>query len=129
VSKNKESEKMSESGEKFDSLGIIITTTPNVQDQALEAVEVGEKAQSSGKEIGIFLISDGVWNSLKGSGPVSEKLIGLMGKGAKVYASDEHARAGGFPKERALEGVEFVEDMYGVLVDKVMEEWDKVMIW
>jgi sulfur relay protein TusB/DsrH len=120
---------MSESGDKFESLGIIITTTPNVHNLALEAVEVGEKAQSSGKEVGFFLISDGVWNTLKGSGSVSEKLTDLMANGAKVYASDEHVRAGGLPKERTIEGVEFVEDMYDVLVDKVMEEWDRVMIW
>lgn len=120
---------MSESGERFNRLGIIITTTPNVQNLALEAMEIGEKAQKSGKELGIFLISDGVWNALKGSGEVTEKLVNLMANGAKVYASDEHARAGGLPKERAVEGVDFVEDMYGVLVDKIMEDWDKVMIW
>ncbi len=120
---------MSESGENFDSLGIIITTTPNVQNLALEAVEVGDLAQSCGKEVGFFLISDGVWNALKGSGAVSEKLSDLIAKGAKVYASDEHVRAGGLPKARTIEGVEFVEDLYGVLVDKVMEDWDKVMIW
>jgi sulfur transfer complex TusBCD TusB component (DsrH family) len=119
---------MSKEGQKFESLGIIITKTAYVRNLALDAVNIGENAQKAGKKVGVFLFSDGIWIALKGSGTESEKLNELISKGAQVFASDEHAVAGGFPKERALEGVKFVEDSYGVLVDQVMEEWDKVII-
>ena len=118
---------MGDNGEKFDSLGIVIMWTGKIQDMAMHSVEMGLQALDNGKEAEIFLISDGVWIMLKNSGHVSERLENFISKGGRVYASDEHARGGGLPKDSALDGIEWVEDTYGFLVDKIMESWDRVI--
>ena len=112
----------------FDSLGIIIARTSIMTGNARQAVDFGVGAIKKGKEVGIFLISDGVWNALSNSGKVSETLKGLVAEGASLYISDEHARAAGLPRDRIIEGAEFIEDTYKTLVNNVMENWDKVII-
>ncbi len=119
---------MIEPDNKFDSLGIIIARTSIMTGNARQAVDFGMGAAKKGKSVGIFLISDGVWNALNDSGNVSDIIGQLVNDGAKLYISDEHARAAGFPKDRVIEGAEFIEDTYKVLVNSVMEEWDKVII-
>lgn len=112
----------------LDSLGIVLARTATVQGNALQAISLGLQARQRGKEVGVFLISDGVWISLKGAGAVSEKLEELVSAGGKMYISGEHAAAGGLPADRIIEGGQIVEKAYNELVEKVMEEWDKVII-
>ncbi len=108
---------------RFDSLGIIIARTSIMTGNARQAVDFGVGAIKKGKEIGIFLISDGVWNALSDSGKVSETLKELVANGASLYISEEHARAAGLPRNRVIEGAVFIEDTYKTLVEKVMETW------
>ena len=117
-------------GEKkeFNSFGVIIARTPSVHGNAEQAVMLGLSAINSGKKVGVFLMSDGVWNALKGSGAVSEKLEEVLGSGGRVCISGEHALAAGLPRERAIAGAEFIEDAYDEMIDLVMEKWDKVII-
>ena len=112
----------------FNSFGVIIARTPAVHGNAEQAVSLGLGAREGGKDVGIFLLSDGVWNCLRGSGIVSEKLEMLIASGGNVYASGEHADAAGLPRNRAIQGVEFLDDAYDTMVDMIMEKWDKVII-
>jgi len=119
---------MSEIESEFESLGIIIPRTGFAHGDSKMAIDLGLRARDIGKEVAVFLISDGIWNSLEGSGDISARLKELLTKNGKVYLSAEHAKAGGLPKDRVMKGIEFMEDSYGFLVDHVMEEWDKVII-
>ena len=110
------------------SLGIIIARTSAISGNVKQAVDLGVGAWAKGQAVGVFLISDGVWNGLKNAGEVSNILEQLVKDGASLYISDEHARAAGMPKERVIEGAEFIDDTYKTLVDKVMERWDKMII-
>ena len=119
---------MTNGEKKFDSFGIIIARTASVYGNAQQAMELALDARQKGKAVGIYLFSDGIWNALKNSGPVSDKLQKLLESGGMVFASNEHALAGGLPKDRAIEGIVFVDDAYDNMVDLVMEKWDKVII-
>jgi len=113
---------------KFDSLGIVIAHTGTNHDSALQAVGLGLEAMKIGKEVGFFLISDGVWNAIQNSGEVAGGLGQIMTGGGKVFLSEEHLLAAGIPKKKLIAGAEIVEDVYGGLVDLIMEEWDRVII-
>lgn len=126
-SKTNRSETMGDETEKFDSLGIVIMWTAQVKGIAKRSVEVGISALNHGKKVEIYLLSDGVWNSLSGSGDVYERLSDFMAKGGKVFISGEHATGSALPKDRILQGAELVEDTYGFLTDKIMESWDRVI--
>ncbi len=117
-----------ESENKNKSLGIIIARTSIMNGSAKQAVDLATGALAKGQGVGIFLISDGVWNGLKKAGEVSNTLEKLVMDGASLYISDEHARAGGLPREKVIEGAVFIDDVYRDLVDMVMEKWDKVII-
>ena len=117
-----------EPNDKSKSFGIIIARTSIMSGNAKQAVDLGLGAQKKGQEVGVFLISDGVWNGLKDAGEVSDKLSLLVKDGAELYISDMHARANGLPKERVIEGAIFIDKTYKDLVDLVMEKWDKVII-
>ena len=110
------------------SLGIIIARTSIMAGNAKQGIDLGVDARAKGREVGVFLISDGIWNGLKDAGEVPNILEQLVKDGASLYISDEHARAAGLPKKRVIEGAEFIDDTYKTLVDKVMERWDKVII-
>jgi len=119
---------MKEQNKDFYSLGVIIARTSNIHGNAKQAIEIGKAAIDNGKKVGIFLVSDGVWNALQNSGPLSEVLGDMVAQGVDLYISDEHARAAGLPRERVIDGAEYIENTYKMLVDSVMEKWDKVII-
>ena len=113
---------------KNNSLGIIIARTSIMTGSAMQAVNLGVGALKKGQEVGVFLLSDGVWNGLKNAGDVSDKLNQLVKDGGSLHISDEHARAAGLPRDKVIEGAEFIDDIYKDLVNMVMEKWDKVII-
>ncbi len=113
-----------------DKIGIIITKTPHGSEDPENALKIGTEALASGKNLGIFLISDGVWIGKAGEGDeIQELLQNIIDKGAKVVVSEPHLKAYGMAKEKLINGIEVVEKPYGQLVDLVMEEWDKVIIF
>ena len=119
--------RMTEPG-KFDSLGIVIAHTAAVHEGAYQAVSLGLEAMKRGKRVGFFLISDGVFNAIQGSGNVADGLGQAISGGGKVFLSDEHVLAAGIPGEKLISGTETVEKAYEELVDLIMEDWDRVII-
>ena len=113
---------------KFDSLGIVIAHTAAVHSDVLQAVNLGLEAMNRGKRVGFFLISDGVFSAIRGSGDVANGLGQVISGGGKVFLSSEHVLAAGIPGEKLIEGTETLESAYEELVDLIMEDWDRVII-
>jgi sulfur relay (sulfurtransferase) complex TusBCD TusD component (DsrE family) len=113
-----------------DNVGIIITKTPHGSEDPENALKIGNEALALGKKLGIFLVSDGVWLGKAGEGDkVQELLLNIIAKGGKVTISGPHLKAYGMVKEKLINGIEVVEKPYGELVDLVMDEWDKVVVF
>ncbi len=113
---------------KFDSLGIVIAHTAAVHEGAQQAVSLGLEAMRRGKRVGFFLLSDGVFNAIQGSGDVATGLNQVISDGGKVFLSSEHVLAAGIPTEKLITGTETLEKAYEALVDLIMEDWDRVII-
>ena len=114
--------------EKFDSLGIVIAHTAAVHEGAYQAVGLGLEAMKRGKRVGFFLLSDGVFNAIQGSGDVAAGLDQAISGGGKVFLSSEHVLAAGIPEGKLIPGTETLEKAYETLVDLIMEDWDRVII-
>jgi sulfur relay (sulfurtransferase) complex TusBCD TusD component (DsrE family) len=113
-----------------DKIGIIITKTPHGSEDPENALIIGKEALASGKNLGIFLVSDGVWIGKDGkSDKIQDLLLNIIDKGGKVAVSGPHLKAYGMAKEKLINGIEVVEKPYGELVDLVMEKWDKVIVF
>lgn len=110
------------------SIGIIITKTPHGSGNPENAMRIGIEALSAGKDLGIFLVSDGVWCGKAGEGDkIQDLLSDLINRGAKVVASGPHLRAYGMTERGLIKGIEIIDKPYSRLVDMVMEQWDKVI--
>jgi sulfur relay (sulfurtransferase) complex TusBCD TusD component (DsrE family) len=110
-------------------IGIIITKTPNANEDVENVLTLGEEALKAGNQVELFLLSDGVWVGKKGNALAEERLINLINDGCKVKASRRHLKAFGLNKDKLVEGVNTSDDPYDELVDLVMEKWDKVVIF
>ncbi|MDO9536987.1 MAG: hypothetical protein Q7J68_01545 [Thermoplasmata archaeon] len=118
---------MTETGN-FNSLGIVIAHTAAVHENAHQVVSLGLEAMKRGKRVGFFLLSDGVYNAIRGSGEVAAGLSQAISGGGKVFLSSEHVVASGIPGEKLIPGTETLEKPYEALVDLIMEEWDRVIM-
>ncbi|MFQ6137025.1 MAG: DsrH/TusB family sulfur metabolism protein [Candidatus Hydrothermarchaeales archaeon] len=110
-------------------LGVIITKTPNASEDVENALSLGEDALTLGNQVGIFLLSDGIWVAKKGQPLIEKRLSNLIERGCKVAASKQHLKAAGLSPEKLIEDVKVSDEPYDELVDLVMEEWDKVIIF
>lgn len=111
-------------------LGIIITKAPAGSEDAENAIEAGRQALLAGDTVGLFLLSDGVWLAKRGKAELlEEKLADFVKLGGKVIASGEHLKAAGLGPDRLVDKVAVAEDGLGRLVDMVMDEWDKTIIF
>ena len=109
------------------SIGMIIARTASTTENPVHALHLALEILSHGKQVGLFLIGDGVYLAKNGKTESAVLLARLISKGAKVYASPEHLKASGFTKERLVPGIVIVEDTYADLVDFVMERYEKVI--
>ena len=110
-------------------LGIIVTKTPNSNEDVENVLALGEEALKVGNQVELFLLSDGVWVGKKGNALTEKRLTTLINDGCKVKASRRHLKACGLNKEKIVEGIKISDDPYDELVDLVMEKWDKVVIF
>lgn len=110
-------------------IGIIITKTPNVNEDVENILAIGEAALKAGNQVELFLLSDGVWVGKRGNAVTEKKLLKLINDGCKVKASRRHLKACGLNKEKLVKGVKISDDPYDELVDLVMEKWGKVVIF
>lgn len=108
-------------------VGIILTKAPQGSEDAENALEAGLAALAAGDQAALFLLSDGVWVARKGA--MGLKLADFLGLGGEVYVSGEHLKAGGLAREKLVEGVEVANGAFDRLVDLVMDEWDKVIVF
>ena len=112
------------------SLGIILTKGPRSGEDDENALDVALSALDMDDQVGIFLISDGVWTAKRGlPEALNRKLNDFLRGGGQVTVSGEHLEAAGLGLERLVEGVSIAPDPYDRLVDLVMEEWDKVVVF
>lgn len=112
------------------SLGIILTKGPQSGEDGENALDVALSALEMDDRVGLFLLSDGVWTAKRGlPGALAGKLNDFLRGGGQVTVSGEHLEAAGLGPERLVEGVSIAPDAYDRLVDLVMEEWDKVVVF
>lgn len=110
-------------------IGIIITKTPNANEDVENILAIGEEALKVGNQVELFLISDGVWVGKRGNTLTEKRLLNLINDGCKVKASRMHLKACGLNKEKLVDGVTISDEPYEDLVDLVMEQWGKVVIF
>jgi predicted peroxiredoxin len=110
-------------------IGIIITKTPNANEDVENVLTIGEKALTIGNQVELFLLSDGVWVGKRGNALTEQRIKNLIMDGCKVMASGKHLKACGLTKEKLVEGIRISDDPYDELVDLVMERWNKVVIF
>lgn len=112
------------------SLGIILTKAPYDGENAESALEAATKALEMGDKTGLFLLSDGVWVAKKEQqGAIAQKLGQFIQNGGEVIVSSEHLQAGGLSPEALVEKVGIATEPYDRLVELVMEQWDKVIVF
>jgi sulfur relay (sulfurtransferase) complex TusBCD TusD component (DsrE family) len=104
--------------------GFVITKAPLESPKALSILKLGQKAIASGKTVGIFLISDGIWLAKNHQQNDTGKLIlQLCQDGAEIIASQEHLEAAGISPNDIIKGIKVSSKPYDDLVDSVMEHW------
>ncbi len=115
-------------GGKKNKIGIIITKPPfnneNIESALILAIDLLK--EENGTEI--FLLSDGVWTAKKGS-QIEPLLRTFLEKGGEIIASDPHLKANGIIKEMLVEKIKITERPYDDLVDLIMEQWDRVLLF
>lgn len=107
-------------------LGIILTKAPMGSDDAANALAAGSASLAAGNKASLFLLSDGVWAAKKGA---AGDLEHFLAQGGEVYVSGEHLRASGLAPEKLVGSTQVSNDAYGRLVDLLMDEWDKVIVF
>jgi sulfur relay protein TusB/DsrH len=121
----KEGEKISNGPRSF---GVIVARTVSTTERPMDALRMAQAMLAQGRDVGVFLVADGVYIGKRGRTEVSALLEALIAGGVKVYASPEHLKAAGLTKDRLVQGIEVADDTYRDLVDFVMERYDKVII-
>ncbi len=108
-------------------LGIILTKSPQGAEDAENALEAATAALATGDRVALFLLSDGVWLARRGA--LSGRLEGFLSDGGEVYVSGEHIKAAGLEPEKLAAGAAVAGDAFDCLVDLVMDEWDRVLVF
>ena len=109
--------------------GFVITKGPAESGLAHNLLSVAEAAVKEGKSVDICLMSDGAWLAKRGqNNPAHSTLLRLLEEGAGVSVCREHLRASGIGEEELVEGLNLADKTFKVLVTKVMEEWDRVVV-
>ncbi len=109
-------------------LGIILTKAPGASEEAENALDAALESLAMGNQVGLFLLSDGVWVAKAGQmGAVAAKLGDVIERGGQVHCSGEHLKAAGLAPDRLAPGVVIANDGFGRLAELIMEEWDKVI--
>ncbi|MDP2726981.1 MAG: DsrE family protein [Dehalococcoidia bacterium] len=108
-------------------LGIILTKAPQGSEDAENALEAGLAALDAGDEASLFLLSDGVWAARKDA--MAGRLPSFVGKGGKVLVSGEHMKAAGLAGDKLVEQAQVANDVFDDLVDLVMGQWDRVIVF
>lgn len=109
-------------------IGVILTKSPWAGDDAAKALLTVRAALEDGNAAALFLLSDGVLAARVGNSLAGE-IAGFLADGGEVLASEEHLRAAGTGLESLLPGVEVVNDPYDALVDVVLGNWDRVVVF
>jgi sulfur relay (sulfurtransferase) DsrF/TusC family protein len=110
-------------------LGFILTKAPLESPHSLGILNTALGAVNSGRSVALFLLSDGVWLAKKNqNNRTFEVFQEILAQGAEVTASKEHLEAAGIPPEDLVQGVTIADKPYDALVEKVMEDWKRVMV-
>lgn len=110
-------------------LGVVLTKAPHEGEAAQASLDLLLEALAVGDRAGLFLLSDGVWVAKRGQGTLEEKLKEVIKGGGEIILSGEHLKAGGLAPEQLIEGTSVAPDPYDRLVDLVMDEWDRVIVF
>ncbi len=108
-------------------LGIILTKAPQGSEDAENAIAAGLAALDAGNDASLFLLSDGVWAARKEA--TGGKLAAFLGQGGEVFVSGEHIKAAGLAPEKLVPAAKVANDALDQLVDLIMGQWDKVIVF
>ena len=110
-------------------IGYVITKSPYASGSVKPALELAVRMQKKGHTVNIFLISDGIWLAKKNQqGPVIQTFKKLMDKGANIMASSDHLTGAGLNDNEVYDKIRIEHKPYQVLVENVMEHWDRVIV-
>lgn len=107
-------------------LGIILTKAPQGSEDAENALAAGLASLDAGDEASLFLLSDGVWAARKGA---MAGLPSFVSRGGKVFVSSEHMKAAGLASDTLVEQSKVANEAFDHLVDLVMGQWDRVIVF
>jgi hypothetical protein len=106
--------------------GFILSRTSVAPEDPLQILKVARGMQREGHNVEMFLIGDGVWLAKSGH-PKSSTIVGeLLTNGARVIISGDHLKASGMDNGTLVKGTEVASKPFEVMVEHIMERWDKV---
>ena len=92
----------------------------------LQILRVARGMQREGHQIELFLIGDGVWLARSGHPKTTTMLSELLTNGARVIISGDHLKASGMDVGSLVKGIEVASKPFEVMVEHIMERWDRV---
>ena len=81
------------------SFGVIVARTASTTERPMDALKLAKAIRSEGRDVGVFLVADGIYIGKKGRTEVAELLGQMIADGVKVHVSPEHIKAAGFSKD------------------------------
>jgi sulfur relay protein TusB/DsrH len=110
-------------------LGFIITKPPLESSLGSGFLDLAQQGIDTGKKVGLFLISDGVWFAkINKKNTYAKKMLSLINQGVDVTVSEDNLQAAGIQNHELLKGVVITDKPYDDLVNLVMEKWGRVMV-
>lgn len=109
--------------------GFLVTAFSTSTKDPAQILRTAVAKRKEGAAVTIYLVGDGVYLARKGQGNATSSILEeAVSAGARLIVSDDHWKASGMPAGSLLEGAELVERSCKDLVERVMEEWDKVVV-
>lgn len=109
-------------------LGYLLTKPPHGTEDSENILRMANSAAAAEEETALFLISDGVYTAKQGVEELEQLVTDLIELGGEVIACRASLKARGLTPEKLVDGVTIAEDTYDSLVDRVMEDWDRVVV-
>jgi sulfur relay protein TusB/DsrH len=106
----------------------MLTKTPYVTNDLIRVIKISTDIRRKNEDVGILLTQDTVLAGIRGqTNRFDEQLTKAMKAGVRIYILEPDATARGLKKERAVQGIEFID--YGQWVDIVVEKYQRIASW
>nr|MDO8097812.1 sulfurtransferase complex subunit TusB [Candidatus Njordarchaeota archaeon] len=110
------------------SILFILTKTQFTTTDVTRVIGIATDLRKLNEDVGILLTQDSVLTTIQGQrSRFDEQLTKALEAGVKFYVLEPDAKARGLKKERAVQGVEFVD--YSQWVDIVVEKYQRIANW